>query len=134
MTRCSWVSYSIPHTPSASLATRHILSIIDNSQLPGFTEAWLLILANTFKWYISTYIACNCKLCDIINTDRVKIPGLILQFDTGTGSSVRRVSAAPKSLQAFKCLISIYKGIQQGHEKPCQNTTSCLSSAIKKCQ
>ena len=56
--------YSIPHTPT------HI-SLIGNSQLPGVTEAWFLTLANTFKWYISPEVACNYKLCNVINTDSV---------------------------------------------------------------
>ena len=53
------------------------------------------------------------------------IPSLILYFDTGAGSSDRRVSVTPKALQASKCQIPIfYEAIQQGHVKPCQNTPS----------
>ena len=43
----------------------------DNSQLPGFTDAWSSTLANTFVWYISNDIACFYKLCGIFNTDTV---------------------------------------------------------------
>ena len=50
----------------------------------------------------------------------------------GAGSFDSRVTGAPKSFLAFKSQIPIHKVIQQGHVKPCQNTTSYLPLTIKK--
>ena len=63
---------SSPTHPSHPLLPNSFYQLFDNSQLPGFTDAWSSILANTLRLYVSSDIDCNYTLCDAINTENVK--------------------------------------------------------------
>ena len=130
MKTCTWCLTSSPQTLPFLC---YLSLLLIDTQLPRFTYTLWSILANNLSYRptlaLTAPITRNHEMHLILTI--WTIPTLILCLDMCAGRFDHMVSGMPKSHLAFESWIPIHEVIQQGHEKPCQNTTSYLSLTIK---